>query len=69
MTRETAAQNFEDHCWSDVVDTDTIEIYQAYQRKTYVGDNPAVLAWVFMLRCWLSIWKQCPDVLADPVRT
>ena len=27
-----------------MVDADTIEIYQAYQRKTYVGDNPAVLA-------------------------
>jgi maleamate amidohydrolase len=38
------APDFEDHCWRDVVDADTIEIYQAYRRKTYVGDNPAVLA-------------------------
>jgi maleamate amidohydrolase len=38
------ARDFEDHCWKDVIDTDTIEIYQAYRRKTYIGDNPAVLA-------------------------
>ena len=38
------ARDFEDHCWKDVVDADTVEIYQAYRRKIYVGDNPAVLA-------------------------
>ena len=38
------ARDFEDHCWKDVVDADTIAIYQAYRRQTYVGDNPAVLA-------------------------
>ena len=38
------ARDFEDHCWKDVIDAETIEIYQAYRRKTYVGDNPAVLA-------------------------
>jgi maleamate amidohydrolase len=38
------AGDFEDHCWRDVVDADTIEIYRAYRRKTFVGDNPAVLA-------------------------
>ncbi|MGB6535178.1 MAG: isochorismatase family protein [Xanthobacteraceae bacterium] len=38
------ARDFEDHCWKDLIDADTIEIYQAYRRKTYVGDHPAVLA-------------------------
>ena len=38
------AGDFEDHCWKDVIDADTIQIYQAYRRKIYVGDNPAVLA-------------------------
>ena len=38
------ARDFEDHCWKDVIDADTIQIYQAYRRKVYVGDNPAVLA-------------------------
>ena len=38
------ARDFEDHCWKDVVDPDMLQIYQAYRRKTYVGDKPAVLA-------------------------
>jgi hypothetical protein len=38
------ARDFEDHCWKDVIDPDTLQIYQAYHRKIYVGDNPAVLA-------------------------
>jgi len=38
------ARDFEDHCWKDVIDADTIEIYRAYRRQTYVGDSPAVLA-------------------------
>src|SRR5258705_1670332 len=38
------ARDFEDHCWKDVIDPETLEIYQAYRRKVYVGDNPAVLA-------------------------
>src|SRR4029079_900079 len=38
------ARDFEDHCWRDIVDADTIQIYQAYRRKIYVGDNAAVLA-------------------------
>ncbi len=36
------ARDFEDHCGKDIIDADTIAIYQAYRRKTYVGDNPAV---------------------------
>jgi len=27
------ARDFEDHCWKDVIDADTIQIYQAYRRK------------------------------------
>jgi len=38
------ARDFEDHCWKDVIDADTLQIYQAYRRKIYVGENPAVLA-------------------------
>src|SRR3954462_12751384 len=37
-------RGFEAHCWKDVVDADTIQIYQAYRRKIYVGHNAAVLA-------------------------
>ena len=38
------ARDFEDHCWKDVIDADTLQIYQAYRRQIYVGNNPAVLA-------------------------
>lgn len=35
---------FEDHCWADVVDADTLKIYSAYARETFVGPRPAILA-------------------------
>ena len=38
------ARDFEDHCWRDIIDDDLIEIYSTYQRDTYVGDKPVVLA-------------------------
>ena len=38
------ARDFEDYCWKDVIDPETIQIYQAYRRRLYVGANPAVLA-------------------------
>src|SRR5947207_13873905 len=37
-------RDFEDYCWKDLIDLDTLQIYQAYHRRIYVGDNPAVLA-------------------------
>jgi maleamate amidohydrolase len=37
-------QGFEDHCWKDVVDPSVLEVYSAYERMLYVGDNPALLA-------------------------
>lgn len=39
-----AKRDFNDHCWKDVVDKETMEIYASYHRETYVGRNPAVLA-------------------------
>lgn len=35
---------FEDHCWKDLVSEEVLEIYRHYQRETYVGKNPALLA-------------------------
>jgi nicotinamidase-related amidase len=35
---------FEEHCWKDIVDAETFEIYEAYQREVFVGPNPVVLA-------------------------
>jgi maleamate amidohydrolase len=42
---ETAmADDFEDHCWKDVVSPEVLDIYASYRRKTYVGPDPALLA-------------------------
>ena len=37
-------ENFEDHCWKDVVSEEILEIYKAYHRNTYIGERPALLA-------------------------
>jgi maleamate amidohydrolase len=38
------ADDFEDHCWKDVVPPDVLDIYTHYARKTYVGPRAALLA-------------------------
>jgi maleamate amidohydrolase len=35
---------FEDHCWQDVISSETLELYKHYQRETYVGPAPALVA-------------------------
>ncbi len=36
--------DFEDHCWKDVVSDEILTIYSQYSRKTFVGPNPALIA-------------------------
>ena len=38
MTRD-----FEDHCWKEFFDAETLQIYSHYARDVYVGNRPAVL--------------------------
>ena len=38
------SDEFEDHCWKDIVTPDILEVYSCYQRKTFVGPSPALLA-------------------------
>ncbi len=38
------AGDFEDHVWKDIVPQNILDIYQAYERETYVGARPALLA-------------------------
>ena len=45
-------EGFEDHCWQDIVDDEILEIYESYQRDTYVGKNPALLAIDLYNRCY-----------------
>jgi maleamate amidohydrolase len=35
---------FENYCWQDVVPADVLELYSHYQRKIFVGPDPALLA-------------------------
>jgi maleamate amidohydrolase len=35
---------FENHCWKDIVPPDVLEIYAHYSRKIFVGPSPALLA-------------------------
>jgi nicotinamidase-related amidase len=37
-------EDFEDHCWRDVVSAADLEVYSHYRRKTFVGPTPALLA-------------------------
>ena len=37
------AWEFEDHCWTDVVSPEDLELYRHYRRDTYVGKRPALL--------------------------
>jgi maleamate amidohydrolase len=36
--------DFEDHCWKDVISPDVLEIYNQYERRTFVGPAPALIA-------------------------
>ena len=38
------ADDFEDHCWRDVIPTDVLEIYAHYRRETFIGEKPALIA-------------------------
>src|SRR5271154_6995549 len=38
------SDDFEDHCWKDVVTPEILEVYSCYKRKTFVGPSPALLA-------------------------
>jgi nicotinamidase-related amidase len=36
--------DFENHCWKDIVSAEVLDIYSHYARKTFVGASPALLA-------------------------
>ena len=37
------SDDFEDHCWRDLVDDEILEICQSYRRETSIRSNPALL--------------------------
>ncbi len=36
-------ETFEDYCWKDIIDEETLTIYGAYQRPLKIGPKPAIL--------------------------
>src|SRR5688500_15865152 len=44
MVEGMMADDFENHCWQDVVPKDVLDIYSHYARKIFVGPSPALLA-------------------------
>jgi maleamate amidohydrolase len=36
--------DFEDHCWKDIMTPEILKVYTPYQRQTYIGQRPALLA-------------------------
>ena len=36
--------DFENHCWKDVVSSDMLDLYKPYERDTFVGPAPALIA-------------------------
>ena len=37
-------EQFEEHCWADVIPPEDMATYESYARETYIGDSPALLA-------------------------
>jgi len=37
-------EEFENHCWQDVIPPEDVVTYSSYVRETYIGENPALLA-------------------------
>jgi maleamate amidohydrolase len=37
-------QDFEDHCWKDVMPKEVTDLYSSYVRKVFVGPSPALVA-------------------------
>ena len=37
-------EQFEDHCWKDVIPKEDLLTYSPYARETFIGENPALLA-------------------------
>src|ERR1700730_11087039 len=38
------SNDFEDHCWKDVISGDVLDLYSRYEREVFVGPSPALLA-------------------------
>ena len=56
---------FEDHCWKDIVTPDMLAIYRQYERQTFVGPEPALLA----IDLYELVYQGGPRPVVDLVET
>jgi maleamate amidohydrolase len=56
---------FEDHCWQDVIDSETFEIYQSYKRETYIGKKPALL----LIDLYNLVYEGGPEPVRELVKS
>lgn len=57
-----AKRDFNDHCWKDVVDRATLDLYASYHREIFVGRNPAILAIDLYRKAYLGGNKPVTEV-------
>src|SRR5256714_1603218 len=57
------SNDFEDHCWKDVVSPEILEVYAYYERKITFGPNPALLA-IDLYECVYAGGPKSPVELA-----
>jgi nicotinamidase-related amidase len=41
---QTMTDDFEDHCWKDVIPPEDLQTYECYRRQTFIGPNAAFVA-------------------------
>jgi maleamate amidohydrolase len=56
---------FEDHCWKDIVTPGVLAIYRQYERQTFVGPEPALLA----IDLYELVYQGGPRPVVDLVET
>lgn len=42
--QDNLQDDFEDHCWKDIIPPETLDLYKHYKRDLYIGPNACVLA-------------------------
>ncbi len=57
------ANDFEDHCWKDIISPELLEVYAHYHRKIFIGPNPALLA-IDLYECVYAGGAKPPHLLA-----
>jgi nicotinamidase-related amidase len=64
IMRTAMTDEFEDHCWKDVISPADLKVYECYRRKVFIGPNPALLA-IDLYECVYAGGPFPPEQLAQ----